>query len=75
MNDERNDMVYEEYAFDEMFQQEEAVFFWSVNDSLEAVEMFGIKPWFTSFYQSLSQEQQFEIAAIIARQSEEYKYN
>lgn len=73
MSDDREDIVYDDFAFDEMFQQEEAVFFWSISDSLHSIEMFGAKTWFSSLYSSLTDEQKSEIVSAIRRHEEAYK--
>lgn len=73
MSDERDEIVYEEYAFDEMFQQEEAAFFHSISDALDSIEMFGVKTWFSSLFRALNSEQKKQLLLELHRQELAYK--
>ena len=72
MSDEYDQMTYEEYAFDQM-QQEEASFFWSVSDALQSIESFGLKTWFVALYDSLEHGERAKLATIIRACEQSYK--
>jgi hypothetical protein len=72
MSDEYEQIAYEEFAFDQM-QQEEASLFWTISDALHSIEFFGLKTWVAALYDSLDKDSRSKLISTIRACEENYK--